>query len=339
MKTFSKYLTDFFTKYLCEEKGVSKHTLRSYGEAFSLLLTYFNDVKKIHADKIALCNITREEILMFLTWLETTRGCSVSTRNQRVASIHSFCKYVMYEDVTHLDQWNEILKIKFKKTIHTEMNYLSIEAVKILLELIPQDTREGRRDLALISLLYDSGARVQELCDLTPKSLHLISPEYITLFGKGSKSRNVPIQKELVAILKRYIEENHLDNPGMNMKALFFNKQGGHLTPAGVTYILNKYFERAKKNNPDLFPEKFSPHCMRHTKAMHLLRGGINLIYIRDILGHVQSSTTEVYARADSKQKREALEKAYSNVLPVPTSTASWDNDSELRNWLKGLGK
>lgn len=106
-----------------------------------------------------------------------------------------------------------------------------------------------------------------------------------------------------------YIEENHLDRPGMNMKALFFNKQGGHLTPAGVTYILDKYFERAKKNNPDLFPEKFSPHCMRHTKAMHLLQGGINLVYIRDILGHVQNSTTEVYARADSKQKREALEK------------------------------
>ncbi len=339
MKTFSKYLTDFFTKYLCEEKGVSKHTLRSYGETFSLLLIYFHDAKKINADKLMLSNITREEVLAFLTWLETTRRCSTSTRNQRLAAIHSFCKYIMYEDVKLLDQWSNILKIKFKKTIQAEMNYLSIEAIKILLELIPQDTRDGRRDLALISLLYDSGARVQELCDLTPKSLHLISPEYVTLWGKGNKSRNVPLQKEQVAILKRYVEENRLDRDDRNMRALFFNKQGGHLTPAGVTYILNKYFKCAKEKNPDLFPDKFSPHCMRHSKAMHLLQGGINLIYIRDILGHVQCSTTEVYARADSKQKREALEQAYSNVLPVPSGNASWDDNSELRNWLKGLGK
>lgn len=203
MKTFSRHLTDFFTKYLCEEKGVSKHTLRSYGETFALLLTYFHDVKKIGAERLTLSHITREEILLFLSWLEESRGCCISTRNQRIASIHSFCRYIMYEDAIHLDQWSAIMKIRYKKTIQKEMNYLSLDAIKLLLEVIPQDTRDGRRNLAILSLLYDTGARVQELCDLTPKSLHLFSPEYVTLFGKRGKSRNVPLQKEQVAILKK----------------------------------------------------------------------------------------------------------------------------------------
>lgn len=339
MKTFSKYITDFFTKYLCEERGVSHHTIRSYSGTFCLLLEYFSTKKKLSPDKVSLTNITRDEVLCFLKWIEEDRKNTPSTRNQRLAAIHSFARYSMYDDVLHMDQWNQILSISFKNVPSPQITYLSVEAIKLLLAQIPQTTRTGLRDLALIALLYDSGARVQEICDLTPQSLHLTEPCYVTLLGKRKKTRSVPLQKSQVTILKRYMEKNGLLYPGRNNRPLFANTRNEKLTGAGVTYILNKYYEKAKEKNPSLFPSQLSPHQLRHSKAMHLLQAGVNLIYIRDILGHCQSSTTEIYARADSKQKREAIEKTYQEVLPIQIETPVWEKDSALKQWLMNLGK
>ena len=191
----------------------------------------------------------------------------------------------------------------------------------------------------MLSLLYDSGARAQELVDLRPMDLHLTSPCYVTLFGKGRKKRLVPLQSTQVNILEAYIEENLLDRPSANHKPLFQNNRGEKLTTAGLSYILSQYVQSARVQNPDLIPERISPHCLRHSKAMHLLQAGVNLVYIRDILGHVSIQTTEIYARADSKQKREALEAAYVTVIPESEEKTSWEKDSELKLWLKGLGK
>ena len=193
--------------------------------------------------------------------------------------------------------------------------------------------------MAMIALLYDSGARVQELIDLTPADIHLMQPYYVTLYGKGKKKRLVPLHGQQVTILKEYMEENNLNAPASNQKPLFANNRGGKLTNAGVTYILLQYAANARVENPELIPEKISPHCLRHSKAMHLLQAGVNLVYIRDILGHVSIQTTEIYARADSKQKRQALEAAYVDVLPAIEEKNSWEKDSELKIWLKSLSK
>lgn len=232
------------------------------------------------------------------------------------------------------------MSIKFKRIEKQSVNYLDVDGIKLLRSQIPTQTKEGRRDLALIALLYDSGARVQELIDLTPLDVHLTRPYYITLFGKGREKRLVPLQDQQFELLKDYMEENGLLKPSYNQRPLFTNNRGRKLSNAGITFILMRYVKSGHNVNPDLIPERISPHCLRHSKAMHLLQAGVNLIYIRNILGHVSMQTTEIYARAGSKQKREALESAYIDVLPqVEESIRSWEKDSKLKSWLKNLGK
>lgn len=337
---FAKYLTRFFTEYLVGERGASSHTIRSYSNTFTLVLTYMDKVKGKVADRLTLNHFNRETVLGFLDWLQENRKCSNLTRNQRLAALHSFFRYMQYEDVKCLGQWQEILSIKVKKQgKRSTVNYLTVDGIKFLLEQIPVNTKAGRRNLALLALLYDSGARVHELIGLTPSSLHLIKPCYVTLLGKGNKKRIVPLQDEQVNLLVSYIKENRLDNLAYNQRPLFANNRGEKLTNSGVTYILNLYARNARILRPDLMPEKISPHMLRHSKAMHLLQSGVNLVYIRDILGHVSIQTTEVYARADSKQKREALEVAYINIIPAQVNEGIWEKDSKLREWLKNFTK
>ena len=159
------------------------------------------------------------------------------------------------------------------------------------------------------------------------------------LIGKGRKKRIVPLQDEQVNLLRSYMEENRLDLSGFNQRPLFFNSCGRKLTNSGISYILNNYINHARIQDPELIPEKISPHTLRHSKAMHLLQAGVNLVYIRDILGHVSIQTTEIYARADSKQKREALESAYVNMIPNDITERSWEKDQELKIWLRNLSK
>lgn len=336
---FAKHLTAFFTEYLIGERGVSPNTIRSYSESFSLLLNFLDEQANIKADNLRLEHITRKTVLNFLDWLQDTKKSSNATRNQRLAALRSFCTYMQYEDVKRLEQWQEILSIKVKTHEKRSVNYLSIDGIRLLLAQIPINTKKGRRDLALISLLYDSGARVQELIDLTPASLKLEKPCHVTLFGKGRKKRIVPLQDEQVNLLRSYMEENRLDLSGFNQRPLFFNSCGRKLTNSGISYILNNYINHARIQNPELIPEKISPHTLRHSKAMHLLQAGVNLVYIRDILGHVSIQTTEIYARADSKQKREALESAYVNMIPNDITECSWEKDQELKILLKNLSK
>jgi integrase/recombinase XerD len=194
-------------------------------------------------------------------------------------------------------------------------------------------TLKGRRDLTLLSLMYDTGARVQEVIDLTPSMLRLNKPATVKIIGKGNKARLVPMLDAQTEHLKNYLKEHRLNEPFANMYPLFFNSRKEKLTRVGVNHIVQKYCKTAREKNKMIIPDKISCHSLRHSKAMHLLQAGINLVYIRDILGHVSIQTTEIYARADSKQKREALEKAYVNVNP--NEEPRWAKDENLITWLK----
>ena len=142
--------------------------------------------------------------------------------------------------------------------------------------------------------MYDSGARVQEIIDLTPSSVRLDNPSIVILFGKGRKARIVPLQEEQTVFLKGYMQENHLLESYANQYPLFPNNRNEKLTRAGVSYILHNYANLARKINPFIIPEVISCHSLRHSKAMHLLQAGVNLVYIRDILGHVSIQTTDI---------------------------------------------
>jgi site-specific recombinase XerD len=337
MKTtdFAKYLSDFMTIYLINERGFSNNTVKAYRDTFVQFIAYMETCKKLSINKFTLADITKENVVAFLNWVETERHCSVSTRNGRLAAIHSFIKYVQRVHPDNLYEFQRVLTIKSKKHNTGKINYLTLEGIKLLLEMPDKSSLHGRRDLALLSLMYDTGCRVQEIADLTVENVNLNNPSFITVKGKGKKIRNVPMLQEQTMILRQYMQENGLMGNMFRLYPLFMNHHREKLTRGGITHILKKYVEKARKANPDIIPEVVSCHSLRHSKAMHLLQGGLNLVYIRDILGHVSIQTTEIYARADSKQKREALEKAYTDVSPKVDPL--WEKDKDLLAWLKSF--
>ena len=335
-KPFGKELEDFFNQYLISECGVSEHTIRSYRDAFIHLIDFFNEVKRINPDHLSLEHYTKENITDYLNWLEKN-GNSLSTRNNRSAAIKSFAKYLVYSDPTHMAQWQAISSIKAKKYTKNMFGYMTIEEVALLLNSIDLSTSRGRRDHAILTTLYYTGARAQELAILTPSSIRMSKPYIVELFGKGKKKRCVPLEDDVFNLLSAYMKENGLDRPECNKHYIFFNSWYSKLTTAGLKYIIDKYVSPLRVANPNMFIKHISPHSFRHSRAMHLLQAGVNLIIIRDILGHVSIQTTEIYARADSKLRRDAIANAYNSVGKVEPNKTLWEKDPKLKAFLKGL--
>ena len=332
---FARYLTQFLTVYLPGHLGSKKNTLLSYRDSFSLLLKYCRDVENYAPEKLMITQIDRELVLRFLKWLEEERHCKITTRNQRLAAIHSFFSFLMVEAPQYMEQCQKVLSIPMKKADKPPLMYLPLDAVKGLLEQPDRNTSHGRRDAVLLSLLYDTGARVQELVDLKVCDINLNDTVTIVLTGKGGKSRIVPVMKPTGELLRQYIEGNGLSHPARSRNPLFTNRGNHPLTRAGVTYILKKYAAQAQGIGVKDISEEITPHWLRHSKAMHLLQSGVNLIYIRDLLGHSDVSTTEIYARADETMKRKALLEAYES--PSEEQLPTWKKDKDLLDWLKSL--
>lgn len=270
----------------------------------------------------------------FLSWLEQDRNNSISTRNQRLACIHGFCRYLQIEDPVGLSAYQKILSIPVKKAPKPVVNHLTSDVLKLILAQPDLSKASGRRDLTMLSVLYDTGARVQELVDLKVRDVRMDPPPILTLTGKGCKTRQVPIMSNMESLLRQYMTENDLLQNGMQDRPLFVNRQRAKLTPEGITFILNKYASRARAVS-SIIPDKVTPHVFRHTKAMHLLQAGVSLIYIRDLLGHVDIATTDIYARTDTELKRKALEKAYPNTIAA--DLPQWNRDEDLLAWLNSL--
>jgi integrase/recombinase XerD len=331
---FAKHLTEFLSVYLPSQKNVSKNTVYSYRDTFKLLINYCQETQNIPAEQITVGLLSSELILGFLQWLETERSCCISTRNQRLAAIHSFFRYMHAEEPSGLYHFQKVMSIPVKKARKMIVEHLTPEALKLLLDQPDKYTARGRRDLTLMSVLYDTGARVQELIDIKVCDVILVSPSVVVLNGKGNKIRRVPITKNTVSLLQFYLTENNLNKQWKNQNPLFSNNQHHKLTKEGVAYIISKYVESARKSST-IVPAKVKPHVIRHSKAMHLLQAGVNLIYIRDFLGHVDIKTTEIYARADTETKRNAIENAYPDL--IDSTLPDWSKDQELLTWLSRL--
>ncbi len=334
---FSKKLTDYLSNYLPGERGVSSNTIKAYKDTFILFLRFMQLNKGKNANSLMLKDITQEVVIQFLDWLEAERCCGISTRNARLATLHSFFNFLQYRSPILLHEWQRILAIPMKKSEKPIRAHICLEGIKLLLEQPESETFMGLRDLAILSLLYDSGARVQELIDLTPADINLNKPYSVRIKGKGNKKRLVPLMSDQVAILVEYMKNNHLIEPSAAFYPLFSNSRGDHFTRMGINNILQKYVNRVKVDNPNLLPNKVTPHILRHSKAMHLLQAGVNIVYIRDFLGHSSITTTEVYARADTKLKREALEKAHNLIPEKKSEQGVWLSDIGIMDWLKQL--
>ncbi len=259
---------------------MSIHTISSYKFTFMLFISFMEQQKRLNISKIELKDITKESVVEFLDWLQSERKCSGATRNVRLAGIHSFFRFLQYQHPENLSEWQRILSIRAKKTETEAINYLTIDGIKLLLEQPDTSTHKGRRDLAMLALMYDCAARVQEISDLKPSSIRLNKPYTIKIIGKGNKARIVPLMEEEIEHIKRYMTENNLLEAHFGMNPLFYNSRKEQLTRAGINSILKKYANMARIENPSLIPEKISCHTLRHSKSMHLLQADVNLVYI-----------------------------------------------------------
>lgn len=334
---FAVCLNRYLTDYMVNVRGSTTRTIESYRYAFVFLLEYYACELKIPADAITLKDFTYEHILGFYVWLEKERKAGISTRNQRQSAINSFSRYLMYERPEYLPEYQKILGIPLKKGPQKEISYLKADGVRLLLEQIPVDTKEGLRDYVMLSLMYTTGIRVSELINIRVKDISLSKPYTLLVHGKGQKNRFVPINAAIVQSIQKYLHAMGYEDPSKLDNWLFINHMKQQFTRQGIDYIVRKYSKMARKVNLILFPDDMSPHKIRHSTAMNLVNSGVDLIYIRDLLGHVSVKTTEVYARADAKLKREAIEAASKELVPI--QDAEWENDTGLREWLKNLCK
>lgn len=335
MNNFALLINKYFYDYLVSMRNVSENTILSYRDTMILLINYLFQSKNIKPEQIKLDDLNVKMISEFLSWIELEHNCSISTRNQRLAAIRSFFRYVSIQYPEYLLLAQQIFNIPSKKAKKIEIKYLSVEQTRELLSKPNISERNGLRDAAILCLLYDSGCRVQELIDIKIKDIQFGQLPQVTLHGKGNKTRSVPLLKETASIIKKYISEKKLNQYSKLDTSLFFNINGLKLTRQGITYILKKY-------GSQIGLDSITPHQIRHTKGMHLAEAEVNPIYIRDFLGHCDFKTTQIYSKSSVELKRKAFEKIQNTIvseLEDTTQKNDWTKDKELLRWLNSLGK
>lgn len=332
---FARELHRYFRFHLPNDRGCSPQTLYSYQQAFSQFLVYMNEEKGIKPEKLQMKHFSMVNVKGFLNWLEDTRHCSVSTRNQRLAVIRSFASFLKYDCPSHLEDCSQILSIKFKKDVQGKIVYLKPEGIKLILDQTDRTTSAGRRDFLMISLFFSVGLRVSEIIGLRARDISFNTPKTITVLGKGNKIRMVPLMKQLEKPLKDYFDETGLSLPERMNEFVFRSHLSRQMTRQGVFYIVRKYAQMARLRDPALIPEGVGCHSLRHSAAMAYVNSGVDMIYIRDLLGHVSVQTTEIYARADSEAKRKAIESTALDY--IPKEEAVWETDKSVMDFVKSL--
>ena len=298
-------LPDFFDVYLPQVKGLSENTVTSYKYAFQLLFEYLYDFKKLRPSKVTFSELERGTIDDYLSWLETERNCSATTRNQRKAAIATFAKYALKKNfAVAMNFSNEVSNVESKKTVPAQFSYFTTDEIAIILALPKGMSDIERRNKAILSFLYGSGARAQELCDLTVNDIRFGKNTSVRLTGKGNKSRVVIIPERCTTLLQDHLQRNCLDKRENRGRYVFSSRTHAHMTISCVEAIVSKYVKIAKTQYPDLFREKrYSPHSFRHSIAVHMLESGMPLPVIKVFLGHSSIMTTMVYATVSDALK------------------------------------
>jgi integrase/recombinase XerD len=335
-RQLSACLDSYFNVYLANVRGISKNTRRAYRDAFMQFFKFLSKHTDTPIDKLTFKHITKDNVLEFLNHLESDNGNSARTRNHRFIAIRSFICFMMQCDPANMKQWSDIAQIPKKREHKRVIDYLTKEGIDLLLKQPDYFTDKGLRDYVMLTLMYETAARVQEIIDLTPSTISYNSPCSVTITGKGDKERRVFISEDLAGLLKKYTELRSLDAPGAEHKPLFYNYWHQKLSTTAITKIIRKYADLARTQRADLIPANVHPHMFRHSKAMHLLQAGLDLIHIRDFLGHVSIQTTEIYARADAKAREEAFSRMQAKI-DDSAKTRDWEHDSELEEFLKNL--
>lgn len=329
---FAQLVTGFLTDYLPLQRCYSKNTLLSYRDSLKLFLRFITEEKGLRLKSFMVKDFSRETVIEFLEWYRR-KGAASSAANQRLAAIKTFAEYAQMECIEYISPLQGVTAIKAKKAAPKEVLFLSVGQVSQLINRPDVNTPTGLRHRVILTLLYDSGCRVQELCDLTVADIFIGVNPTVRLHGKGDKYRTVIISEETAALVSSYINRQlfgtQKDHP------LITNRYRCKIDRDGISYVLKKYAAEIRKEDP-LFPEHIHCHMLRHSKSMHMLAAGINIVYIRDFLGHEDISTTMVYAKADNRIKNEAINKLAPKVTNE-VNLPDWSKDKNLMDFLNSL--
>ncbi|MCL2752106.1 MAG: site-specific integrase [Firmicutes bacterium] len=304
---------DYLKFYLPKQRNMSGHTQNSYRKALELLVDFVKKHAHVPLQDVTFEMLTAETVTAFLDSLETERGNAISSRNTRLAAIRAFLKYAADRNVVNAAILQEMKNVALKKPDKVEkVDYMSMAAVAAIVDQTDLSAPLGLRDRAMLILLYDTGARVQELIDIKLCDLRFGRTPTVTLHGKGGKVRSVPLLERTAQYLNKYLLEFHSDVPKMSGAPLFYTVSHGErhpLTDRRVRYLLKDYADKARQSCLEV-PENVHPHMIRHSRAMHLYQNGMDLTLVSEWLGHANLETTQIYAHADTEHKRAAIANA-----------------------------
>jgi site-specific recombinase XerD len=317
---------------------VSLHTIRSYRDALMLLLRFAARETKRPIEALSIADVNADRVGRFLKSLESERGNGIATRNARLAAIHTFARFLVAEHPEHLESLQRVLGIPFKRGAReAPIEYLEKTEVEVLLASIDRGRWSGQRDYALFALMFNTGARVQEVLNLRVRDLRLDPPYQVRLQGKGNKVRLCPIWPRTAQLLRDLLQSDHASDQDPADRPIFANRLGDAMTRFGVRYLLRKHLRAGSKRASTLAGKRIHPHSLRHTTAIFLLKAGVDFATISQWLGHASLNTTMRYARADIDLKRQALAQVFPEVLAPPKGGAYLFTGTDLTGWLRRL--
>lgn len=329
----------FFEEYLPHLRGMSAHTIKSYRDALVLFLRFAATDAERPIERLAIADLDRDRVMGFLDHLEKARGNAVATRNARLAALHTFARFLVAEHPEHLAILQGVLAVPFKRGAReAPIEYLEADEIAALLQSIDRTAPGGERDYALFALLFNTGARVQEILDLRVRDVRFEPPHQVRLHGKGNKDRLCPIWPSTARLLRRLVERQSAGTDQDPAAAIVFrNQRGNPLTRFGVRYRLQKHLASGAALAPTLSGKRLHPHSLRHSTAVQLLKADVDFATISQWLGHSSVNTTMRYARVDIDLKRTALSQVFPEALAPPKGGQLAADRTDVAAWLRRL--
>lgn len=326
--TLGPWLRRFLCEYIVTERNLARNTRKSYRDTFSLLLPFVSKTLRKPVDRLAVRDLSSSQILQFLTHLEVDRECSGRTRNQRLAAIRAFARFIGSREPSHVEWCGHIRAIASKKSMSSPVGWLTRAEMEAMLAVPDRTTKRGRSEYALLLFLYNTGARVSEVAELKVRDLQIGSRnrghDIATLHGKGGKTRQCPLWPETERVLTDEVRGRSTED------AVFVSRLGRSFTRFGIYRLI----ERCAAQVPALADRTISPHMIRHTTACHLVLAGVDINTIRAWLGHVSISTTNIYAEIDLTLKANAVALC---EVGQPHAGRLWKEDKHIMAFLKSL--
>jgi len=303
MSPLATHLSAFLREHLPCERRASPHTAEAYAYAFQLMVCFAAEKLGQTPSNLDLARLDAPLILDFLKHLERVRGNSPRTRNARLAAIKAFFRFLEYRDPACLDQSRAIHAIPMKKCDEPIVDYLTGEEVQALINAPDPHSSTGLRDRSMLHLAFSAGLRVSELVGLQAEEVEFHPYPTILIRGKGRRQRTLPLWKETTSTVRAWLSVRE----SSKIPELFLSARGNAMTRAGFEYILAKHVKTATDQQPSLATKRISPHVLRHSCAMHMLRATHDVRKVALWLGHTKLQSTEVYLRADPTEKLESL--------------------------------